>query len=268
MEQNLASFCEHLLRLKSTGTPLVVVTMTGSRGGAPQDAGARMIVGPEGILFGTVGGGKIERHCLTVAQELMRSPERVAAQSFTWNLQRDIGMTCGGEVTMFFEVERAQEEWRILIFGAGHISQELTRALLRLNCAVSVVDGREEWLAKLPESPRLTKIRTDDMKAVLDRFDDKVFVACMTMGHATDAPILHKALAQRRFAYLGVIGSDTKRLRLERDLRELGISAERAKEFFCPMGEPIGNNSPAEIAISILAQMLRVRDAQPERASR
>ena len=259
MERNLTLFCETLLQLKSEGRAIVVVTMTNSRGDAPQEVGARMIVGKEGILFGTVGGGKIENHCIKTAQEFLVSLDRVLPQSFTWNLQKDITMSCGGEVTMFFEVERPQDEWRIAVFGAGHISQEVTRALLRLNCTLIVVDSRQDWLAKLPDSPRLKKICTADMKAVLDQLDDNTFVASMTMGHATDLPILHKALSERKFAYLGVIGSDVKRLKLEKELQEQGVSSSRTKEFFCPMGEEIGNNAPAEIAISIIAQMLKVR---------
>lgn len=262
MERNLTLFCEKLLKLKNDKTPFVVVTMTNNRGDAPQEVGARMIVGLEGkILFGTVGGGKIERRCLDVAQEFLASSGKILPQSFTWNLQKDIGMSCGGEVSMFFEVERPQEEWRIAIFGAGHISQEVTRVLLRLNCQLLVVDSRKEWLDKLPESPRLKIIQTNDMKSVLDQLDDRTFVASMTMGHGTDFPILQKALQERNFSYLGVIGSHVKRIRIEKELIETGLSVSRVKDFFCPMGEAFGGNSPAEIAISIVSQMLKVRDA-------
>lgn len=264
MEKNLTLFCEKFLELKNERTPFVVVTMTNNRGDAPQEVGARMIVGPEGILFGTVGGGKIERRCLDVAQEFIVSSGKILPQSFTWNLQKDIGMSCGGEVSMFFEVERPQEEWRIAIFGAGHISQEVTRVLLRLNCQLLVVDSRKEWLDKLPESSRLKKVETTDMKSVLDQLDDGTFVASMTMGHGTDFPILQKALKERNFAFLGVIGSKVKRVRIEKELQEAGLSASRVKDFFCPMGEPIGGNAPAEIAISIVAQMLKVRDFKAE----
>ncbi|MFP5458070.1 MAG: xanthine dehydrogenase accessory protein XdhC [Bacteriovoracia bacterium] len=262
MEQQLDQFCQYFLRFHSEGRALVVVTMVDNRGSAPQDVGARMIVGTEGLLFGTVGGGKIEKRCLDEAQKLLASPERVHSQSFTWNLQRDIGMSCGGEVTMFFEVQRPSERWHVAIFGAGHVSQELVRVLLKLDCHLTVIDPRSEWLEKLPaQSERFKKIQTDTMAAVLRDLHPKSFVALMTMGHSFDAPILTRALKEFSFPFLGVIGSKQKRSRLEKELTESGVSPELLTSFHCPLGEAFGTNAPAEIALSMVAQLLRARDA-------
>lgn len=261
MESNFSLFCEEFLKLTASHVPLVVVTQVSNRGSAPQDAGARMIIGGNGeILFGTIGGGKIEAHCIKVADEYLSSNEHVDNQSFTWNLQKDIGMTCGGEVTMFFEIHKPQNRWEVAIFGAGHISQELVRVLLRLDCHLTVADQREEWLVKLPESKRLKKICTPDLAAVVDSLADNTFVASMTMGHASDVPVLVRALTVRNFPFVGVIGSVAKRNRIEKDLSEMGVTDGRLKEFFCPMGEDFGMNAPAEIALSIAAQLLRTRD--------
>lgn len=262
MERNFAQFCEAFLRYSESGTPIAVVTQTSQRGAAPQDIGSRMIVGKNGeILFGTVGGGKIEAHCLKLATEFLNSPEHVENQSFTWNLQKDIGMTCGGEVTMFFELHRPRDRWEIAVFGAGHISQELIPLLLRLDCHLTVADQRKEWLDKLPDSRRLKKICTDDLGGVVDTLPETTFIASMTMGHASDVPVLARALSGRKFPYVGVIGSVAKRNKIEKDLMEKGVPESRIKEFFCPMGEDFGMNAPAEIAVSVTAQLLKVRDA-------
>jgi xanthine dehydrogenase accessory factor len=262
MERNFGQFCEAFLRLTESNTPMVVVTQVSQRGAAPQDIGARMIVGKNSeILFGTVGGGKIEAHSLKLATEYLNSKEHVENQSFTWNLQKDIGMTCGGEVTMLFEIHRPQDKWEVAVFGAGHISQELVRVLLRLDCHITVADQREEWLAKLPESQRLKKICTPDLAAVVDTLPENTFITSMTMGHATDMPVLVRALTKKNFPYVGVIGSAAKRNRLEQDLAGLGVPEARLKEFFCPMGEDFGRNAPAEIALSIAAQLLKTRDS-------
>lgn len=261
MERNFSQFCEEFLRLTESHTPMVVVTQVSQRGAAPQDIGSRMIVGKNGeILFGTVGGGKIEAHCLKLATEYLNAREHVENQSFTWNLQKDIGMTCGGEVTMFFEIHKPQDKWEIAVFGAGHISQELIRVLLRLDCHLIVADQREEWLAKLPESRRLKKICTNDLASIVDSLSESTFIASMTMGHASDVPVLVRALTSRQFPYVGVIGSVAKRNRIEKDLEEKGVAKERLKEFHCPMGEEFGRNAPAEIALSVAAQLLKVRD--------
>lgn len=261
MEQQLDLFCQYFLRAHAEGRSMVVVTMTDNRGSAPQDVGARMIVGTEGLVFGTVGGGKIEKRCLDEAQKLLSIKERVPAQSLTWNLQKDIGMSCGGEVTMFFEVHRPQERWHVAIFGAGHVSQELTRLLFKLDCQLTVIDPRVEWLDKLPPATdRFKKICTDDMKSVLDSLHKDSFVAMMTMGHSFDAPILERALKEFSFPFLGVIGSKQKRNRLESELKEKGVSPEKIKSFHCPLGEEFGSNAPAEIALSMIAQLLKERD--------
>ena len=85
----------------------------------------------------------------------------------------------------------------------------------------------------------------------------------MTMGHRTDRPILRRAFElDRHFAYLGVIGSHAKRKVLLRELQEDGIPAAQAEQFECPIGLPLGNNQPSEIAISIAAQLIQRRDAR------
>jgi xanthine dehydrogenase accessory factor len=151
VEQSFEQFCQRYLELKKSRTPMVVVTMTDERGSAPQNVGARMIVGREKILFGTVGGGKIEKRCIEECQKILDNPKEFTPKSYKWNLQKDIGMSCGGEVTMFFELFHPEEVWKVVIFGAGHVSQELTRLLLKLDCELAVIDPRPDWLQLLPE---------------------------------------------------------------------------------------------------------------------
>jgi len=244
--------------LQEKGIPFVTVSITQVKGSAPQDLGAKMIVTEEGLDFGTVGGGKVEAHCINFAKELLESD--TLAITKTWNLQRDIGMTCGGEVTFFFEVSMKTNPWSIAVFGAGHISQELCRLLIKMDCHVNVIDNRKEWLDKLPEDKNLTKHHFLEMKDALTIIDENSFVALMTMGHAYDVPILNEALTNHRFPYLAVIGSKSKRNRMEVELKELGLSQEKVDSFICPIGEDFGSNHPVEIAISISAQLLRHRD--------
>jgi xanthine dehydrogenase accessory factor len=253
MEQRLDEFCAQFLKYQSEQTSMVIVTMVDYKGSAPQDPGARMIVGEKGLLFGTVGGGKIEKKCLDVAAEQFASTKRVTPFSQTWNLQRDIGMSCGGEVTMFFEVHHPREAWNVAVFGAGHVSQELTRLLVKLDCQLTVIDSRQEWLDKLPPTnSRFKSIRTDDLAGVLKTLPPKTFVALMTMGHSHDLPILKVALSEHDFPFVGVIGSKAKRNRLEAELGKTN--------FHCPLGEDFGSNAPVEIALSMVAQLLKERD--------
>lgn len=107
------------------------------------------------------------------------------------------------------------------------------------------------------------------MRSQVNTLPQGSFVTIMTMGHGTDLPILTQVLRERqRWAYVGNIGSELKRRRLEKDLLEAGLSSEVLNQFFCPMGENFGDNSPAEIAFSIVAQILKIRDqANPPSSS-
>lgn len=255
-------FHEHLQKtngLLSSCIPFVTVTMVDARGSAPQIQGAKAIITAEGIVQGTLGGGKVEAKAIVHAQEILVRGDGSSCELVTWNLQTEVGMTCGGEVRFFFEVFVCND-WKITLFGAGHVAQTLVPILLQLNCAVTCVDQRQQWLDRMSSHPRLKKVCTDDLKSEVKNLDSKCFVLLMTQGHATDLPVLAEILESRKLPYLGVIGSIQKAKVLKRNLKELGTSDEKINSFFCPMGLPLGNNTPAEISISILAQLIQERD--------
>lgn len=254
-------YIETLVEFYRQQRPFVTVTLVEAIGSTPQDVGAKMIVDQDGLVVGTVGGGRVERKAIDLAREQLAQPSTTGprGQLVRWNLQNDVGMTCGGVVQLFFEVHHHQR-WSIVIFGAGHVAQSLVRTLLSLDCHITCIDARQEWLDRLPDSPRLTKRQTDEPAELVHELDSRAFVLCMTMGHRTDRPILQRIFELgRSFAYLGVIGSHAKRKVLVRELQEAGIDQHLSEQFECPIGLPLGNNQPAEIAISITAQLLQRR---------
>jgi xanthine dehydrogenase accessory factor len=258
------SFFLKASELESQGIPFVVVTLLSTRGHAPQDPGAKALFSARGLEAGTVGGGKVEAKALVVAQELLSKTELSPSErvfSVTWNLQHDVGMTCGGEVEFLFEAAAASK-WQIVVFGAGHIAQALVPLLLTLDCRVTCIDSRKEWLDRLPaQSARLRKLCSDDMPSLIDTasLPAQAFYTLMTQGHATDLPILKKLLQRFQPAYVGVIGSKVKAIKVRNELKAEGIPTERIEALRCPMGLPLGTNEPAEIAISIAAQLLQER---------
>ena len=252
-------FLSQISKIKKSGKSYVVVTLVNVLGSAPQEVGARIIVGEEGLIYGTVGGGKVEAKVIETAIDLLKKEEgHLFAQ---WNLQTDVGMTCGGVVGFYFEKILSSSEWKIAVFGAGHVSQELIRLLVKLDCDITCIDPRSEWLAKLPDHSRLKIIQTDDMKSVLKNLSPKTFIASVTMGHSFDLPILQEALLNFHFPYVGAIGSEVKSITLKSALKKNGVKEDKMAELHCPIGESLGNNSPVEIAISIVAQLIRVRDS-------
>ena len=226
--------------------PATLVTVVEARGSTPCAVGDRMLVGPEGWRAGSVGGGRLEAKALALCAE---SADRM--QLVTWNLQTDVGMTCGGAVTLL--VERTTAPWQVVVYGAGHVAQALVRVLLTLDCQITVCDPRPEWTSKLPADARLRVVDAYDPAAC----PPGASVVLMTQGHRTDLPVLHALLLRGDTAFLGVIGSEAKARTLRRELAERGFVGEAA--FQCPVGWPVGGNAPAEIAISVAGALLGAR---------
>jgi len=255
-------FVERLAELSNSGLPFVCVTMVQAVGSTPQDAGSKMLVTTEGLITGTVGGGRVELKALEHARQMLAQPpnQTPLTELVEWNLKRDVGMTCGGTVKLFFETYN-HSDWRVVVFGAGHVAAAVVHCLGQLDCHVTCIDPRPEWLDRIPARARLRKIQCDEPCQLVSELPADAFIICMTMGHATDRPILEEIFRLgRTFPFLGVIGSKAKRAVLLKELAAAGVPADRADAFHCPIGLEFGTNQPGEIAISVVAQLIQERD--------
>ncbi len=262
----MLQLAEKIQELQNSRQSFVLVTLMGLRGSVPQVAGAKMLVTTSGLYWGTVGGGKIEAHSIQYAQNLLSGQQDPHAQ--TWNLQKDIGMSCGGEVTMFFDISKSVG-WHISVFGAGHVAQELCRVLATWSCHVSVFDPRAEWLERLPSSANIDKKLSAQMGSEVANLPSGSYLLSLTQGHGFDVPVLSAAFKRfTDFSFIGVIGSDVKAKKIKAELLALGANPDLLQKLVCPLGLPIGNNTPNEIAISICAQLLAVRDQSSFRIER
>lgn len=258
-----ASLYEQLVALEQEGTGFVLVVLVEALGSTPQDTGAKMLVTTAGLRSGTVGGGKVEAKAIELAAAMLQAGAAVP-RFVTWTLKTDVGMTCGGSVKLYFEPHVAGGRgaaWPIWIFGAGHVVQALVPVLAPLDCTLTVVDPRREWLDRLPRARNARYVPHASPADLVPTMPDHAFLLCLTKGHASDRPVLQRALAERNFPYIGVIGSDAKAEVLRRELVAAGVPTERAKGFHCPVGLSFGSNHPHEIALSIAAQLLTERDA-------
>jgi xanthine dehydrogenase accessory factor len=253
---NPKSFEEYLSereQLIQKKTPFITATLVQIEGSAPQDLGAKALITEAGLAWGSVGGGKVEKYfiekAITTIKNKSHDPhfEKI-------NLQRDLGMSCGGTASCFLEPWYPELKWQIVVFGAGHVAQELIRTLIRLDLQVTCVDSRQDWLERLPQDSRLIKKFMQNPADFVEQIPESAYLVVMTMGHATDLPILEKAL-KKNFPYVGAIGSDTKAKALRHEL------GEKADRLICPIGENFGDNDPVEIALSVTAQLLKKRDS-------
>ncbi len=272
MPEPAATFYEQLVALERERAAFVLVVLTEALGSTPQDTGAKMLVTAAGLHSGTVGGGRVEAKAIETAAALLASGT-ATPQFASWTLKGDVGMTCGGSVKLYFEPHPAGgagAAWPIWIFGAGHVVQALVPVLLPLDCQLTVVDPRGDWLDRLPRARNARYVQSDNPPSLVGEIPDNAFLLCLTKGHASDRPVLQRALGERNFPYVGAIGSESKAEILRRELVAGGLPEARAAQFHCPIGLTFGSNHPHEIALSIAAQLLTERDRQrgPDHRSR
>jgi xanthine dehydrogenase accessory factor len=246
-----------------------IATLIDIKGSAPQVLGAKMLVTNLSLVpqLGTIGGGKLELKAINFIQEIFeKEDQNFSPQLVTWNLQKDVGMSCGGVVTLFIEFHRPQKKLRpLFIFGAGHVSLAVIKLLGATNLPFSttVIDFREEWIEKISQQKNLTIKKVKAFEEIEEEFFKRIpphaFILSLSPGHSFDLPLLTKILSLPvRFPFVGVIGSEVKAIKLKSELSvsEIKINDEKIKKIKCPVGLPISDNTPEQISFSILAELL------------
>ncbi len=234
--------------------PAALVTVIGIDGSAPRAAGARMLVYEDGAIVGTVGGGAFEHRCISAAVGIIATgrPARWAV-----HLTRDLGMCCGGAMEAFIEPIASREV--LVVYGAGHVGAATARIANQLDFEVIVVDDRDEVLeeADLPAGAR--RLCADPLRTITDLpFGPHCYHLVVTHSHQLDQALL-AALLPHELAWLGLIGSRSKAAKFFVRLRAAGMSEELLARANTPVGLDIGAETPAEIAVSIAAELVRVR---------
>jgi xanthine dehydrogenase accessory factor len=260
----LASILRELL---ARGEPVALVEVTALKGSAPREAGARMLVTARAI-HGTIGGGRLEWEATLRARTLLDSGEPAATMDLP--LGPEIGQCCGGFVSL--RLRRADDAFRaeleaierkeseklplVLLFGAGHVGKALAFALAPLPLHVRWIDGRAGEFPDPPiEGPEV--VITERALAEVDAAPAGAAYLVLTHSHALDAMICAAILQRGDFAYLGLIGSCTKRAQFERGFRELGIPKPRIARLVCPIGgNRIKDKRPAVIAALTAAEII------------
>jgi xanthine dehydrogenase accessory factor len=250
--------------LADTGTASVLVTVLEVKGSTPREAGAKMVVTAERI-FDTVGGGHLELKAIELARVLLRQQPIPAEPSIhRFSLGPSLGQCCGGEASLLLE-SVLPPAFQIALFGAGHVGKALVKLLGDLPCRVTWIDPRD---AIFPETvpANVAPVVSEEPEAEIDALPAGSFVLVMTHSHPLDQRILEAALKRGDFRYIGLIGSATKRARFLKRLAARGLSEAELSRLTCPIGVPgAGGKHPAEIAISVAAQLLQLRDAEATR---
>ncbi len=245
---------KEIARCLEMGEPIVLVTVTRSEGSSPRTMGARMLVYRDGSILGTIGGGTVEHRVIEQAMAALKTGESAL---YRVHLTRELGMCCGG--AMEFLLEPLLQDPTLVIFGAGHVGRDLCRVATIAGFKVIVVDEREEYATR-ERFPDAAELIVDDPLAALDslQFGPNLYLLIVTHLHRLDEDLL-RALASRTYKYLGMIGSRAKVARFLDRLRARGIADEVLARVNMPVGFAIEAVTPAEIAISIAAELINVR---------
>jgi xanthine dehydrogenase accessory factor len=239
--------------LTARRVPCVLITVTEAKGSTPREAGAKMVVSQDEQL-GTIGGGNLEHQAIAEARALLAAATSTPT-SRDYPLGPTLAQCCGGAVTVLLEPLLPPRR-TLHLFGAGHVGREIVAVLAGLPVHVRWIDERA---SEMPDAvppiaePVITSAPVAEMRTVGP--DDLVLV--LTHSHDLDYEIVRAALVHGRFAYLGLIGSGTKRTRFEKRLLADGIAEREVARLVCPIGLPgVGGKHPREIAVSVAADLL------------
>jgi len=242
------------------------VTIVRARGSTPQRTGAKMLVFADGRTIGTIGGGCYENDAFWKARDALATG-RSALLHFELNddFAQENGLVCGGQMDV--HIDPLAPTPRLYVIGGGHVGQHLASTAFDAGFRVHVVDDREKF-ANRDRFPNAEEVVVAPLVDWLHTADipTSAYVAIVTRGHQHDLDAM-RALAARDLRYLGLIGSRAKVARIYDALAAEGMPAECLARVRAPIGLAIGAVTPAEIAISIVAEMIAVLRGVETRAA-
>jgi xanthine dehydrogenase accessory factor len=246
-----------LMAAREARKPFAVVTVAATTGSVPRAAGSKMLVYADSKISGTIGGGKFESLVIDDALASMRDKKPLLKNYPLREGESDsFGAICGGEVTVFIEPQVIREA--LYLIGAGHCAHAIAKLATECGLFVSVVDDREKLLADLP--PAVTRISDSSPANFIAsrpwQSDEALII--VSRNHEIDREALAVALEQTGAGYIGMIGSRRKVRQVFDRLRERGAPADKLSEIYAPLGLDIGADSPMEIAVSCIAEVLSV----------
>ncbi len=236
--------------------PIALVTVTKCLGSAPCNLGSRMVVTKDKNTYGTVGGGKLE---FEVIEKALKAIEENTIIETSFTLGPKFEQCCGGKVELLIEPMNQAPE--LFLFGAGHIGVQISNLLVETPFKTTLIDSREGWFdtINVDKSVKTCSVSIKDFKTFKDAIDwgENCYVLVMTHDHGIDLDIIAMAI-ENQTKYLGLIGSKTKYVRFNNMMKNDLNIAEGMDNVICPVGLTFSGNTPKEIAIDIVAQLLQI----------
>jgi xanthine dehydrogenase accessory factor len=257
---------EALIEVLQNNQPAALATVVKVRGASPRQVGAKMLVYPDGAIVGSVGGGEMELRVIQAAKASIVDGQARYLDLTLSNEQRSDPLICGGEMEIF--VEPLLTTPTLLIVGAGHVGSAIAQLAQVLGFRIVVLDDRPEFVTadKFPYADEriagdlVAKISTIEITA-------RTYVVLVTRDHALDSDLVG-AIVGKPAAYIGMLGSKRRALTMMDSLKQRGVSAEALARVHAPIGLEIHAETPAEIAVSVLAEIIQVKSLKSKDKSK
>lgn len=267
MADDLEIFRE-ALRLLESGKRVALCSLIEKVGSGPRDVGAKIIVNEDGKTTGTIGGGDLERF---LVNESLKALEEGKPRKAVFSLHPskregsiETGSICGGELTVFIDV--IEPKPRLIIIGAGHVAYPLARLAEILGFNLTIVDDNEQLACK-ERYPMAEKIIVGNFGEILGKMDvDSRDMVTIVHGEPEHDYLALEKVVKKKPAYIGLLGSKTKVATLVQRLRRQGVSDAYLKVLHAPLGLDIGAQTPEEIGISILAEIIQYKRKEREQS--
>lgn len=257
-ERKMEDIYHEIVRIQDEGGQAALATILWTKGSTPRSAGTKMLLRSDGTILGSVGGGCAEAEVWQAAKEVMQTGQpKVFNFDLTGREPTPDGLICGGIMEIYIEPIISQPH--LYIFGGGHINFYVSKLAKTVGFRVTVVDERPAFANK-EQFPEADAILAEELDTALPkiRISKNSYIVIACRGHELDQRVLEWA-AMTDARYVGMIGSKKKVKTIFDTLKEKGIPPERLGRVHAPIGVEIYSETPEEIAVSIVAELIKVR---------
>ena len=253
---------EEIVRIKQEGDTAALATVVSTKGSTPRAIGSNMLIKNDGTISGSIGGGCLEAEVWQNAMETIKEQKpRLLDFDLTGREDTPEGLICGGTMQIF--IEPIIPVPTVYILGAGHIGFAVSRIASMAGFRVIVVDDRPAYASKerFPDADELYVADPEETIAQL-KINKVSYLVIACRGHLEDQRVLAQAL-KTPARYIGMIGSKKKVKTVFENLRNEGVSQDDLNRVHAPVGLPIAAETPEDIAISIMAEIVDTRRRKP-----
>jgi xanthine dehydrogenase accessory factor len=249
---------EEIVRIRKKGDKAALATVVQVKGSTPRSKGSKMLVRSDGSILGSIGGGCLEAEVWEAAMKVIQE-ETTKVLDFDLTGRKDTpqGLICGGIMQILVEPIISQPT--VYIFGAGHVGFAVSKIAKMTGFRVAVIDDRPAY-ANIERFPDADDFYVDDPATIVTRLNigqsDYLIIACR--GHLEDQRVLEQAI-KTPAAYIGMLGSKKKNKTVFSNLKAGGVQKEVLEKVHAPIGMPITTETPEEIAVSIMAEIINIR---------